>query len=128
MSAVATRSGPDECVQELYGRYKRLALAAGASLVLDTPCEQLTQETSGLLDDARAALADHPSRKDQLAACVEAAQTLHALLVGGGFEVEAVRATHKRLRREVWKVVPCEYVPCCASPQHAHDHGGENDG
>ena len=46
---------------------------------------------------------------------------LHELLLRAGerrliaaADTERVRASHRRLRREVWKVVPCEYVPCCA--------------
>jgi hypothetical protein len=128
MSAVAVSSEPDACVRELYGRYKGLALAAGAALVLDRPRGELEAETLDLLVEAQAALDAHPSRRPQLEACVAAAGDLHDLLVGGGSDVAAVRETHKRLRREVWKVVPCEYVPCCASAGHAHERRGENDG
>jgi hypothetical protein len=69
----------------------------------------------------------------QLDACVAAARELDALLRRGAggepvaAEIEAARATHRALRREVWKVLPCEYVPCGAE-LHVHDHGGENDG
>jgi hypothetical protein len=128
LSAVAAPVGPDVRVRELYERYKSLALAAGATLVLGEPRQELAAEALELLTEARAALADHPSRGLQLEACVRAAEELHHLLAGEGFDVEGVRETHKRLRREVWKVVPCEYVPCCASTGHTHGQGGSSDG
>ena len=101
-------------LRELYGRYKRLSLAAGAALVLDVHDDALEPEASALLADARAAAAADGMHAHQLEACVEAAAALHDLVAGGDGEVEAVRETHRRLRREVWKVIPCEYVPCCA--------------
>lgn len=101
-------------LRELYGRYKRLSLAAGAALVLDVRDEALEPEAAALLADARAAAAADGGDAPQLEACVEAAAALHDLIVRGDGGVEAVRETHRRLRREVWKVIPCEYVPCCA--------------
>jgi hypothetical protein len=105
-------------VRNLYGRYKHLALAAGAALVLDAPREELASDAAALLADARAAAAAGDSYAPQLRACVDAASELRDLIATGG-DVEAARETHKRLRREVWKVVPCEYVPCCAG--HGHE-------
>jgi hypothetical protein len=128
VTALAILAEPDARVRELYGRYKSLALAAGASLVLGRSCDELAAETAQLLEDARAAVAAHPSRRLQLEACARAAHELLVLLVGQGSDVEAVRESHKHLRREVWKVVPCEYVPCCASMGQEHEQGGESDG
>jgi hypothetical protein len=128
MTTAAVRSEHDERVRELYARYKSLALAVGAALVLDAPRDELSAEALELLEDARAALLVDSSRRVQLEACVGAAEKLRDLLESDGFDVEAVRATHKRLRREVWKIVPCEYVPCCASTPHAHERTGENHG
>jgi hypothetical protein len=127
MTAVAVRGEHDELVGSLYGRYKSLALAAGAALVLDAPRDELSAEALELLADARAGLLLDSSRRVQLEACVEAAEKLRDLLESDGFDVEAARDTHKRLRREVWKIVPCEYVPCCASTPYAHEQG-ENHG
>jgi hypothetical protein len=121
MSAVAAEVSPEAQLRELYARYKQLVLATGAALVLDAPREGLERETAALLADARAAAVEPPAHGSQLRACVDAAAQLHRLLEGGGDDVAAVRETHRRLRREVWQVLPCEYVPCCASPAHAHD-------
>jgi hypothetical protein len=128
MTALVVPDERDVCVRELYGRYKSLALAAGASLVLGAPCDELAAETAQLLEDGRAALAAHPSRRVQLEACVGAADELLGLVAGEGSDVDAVRETHKHLRREVWKVIPCEYVPCCASSRQTHQQGGKSDG
>jgi hypothetical protein len=35
-------------------------------------------------------------------------------------ELDAVRSSHRALRREVWATQPCEYVPCCAADTHQH--------
>lgn len=111
---MAMLAGEDQ-VRDLYGRYKLLALAAGAALVLDAPLQPLESEVGGLLADAKSALAGEDTHRTQLRACVDAARELHDLVAHGDGDVEAVRRTHKHLRREVWKVIPCEYVPCCAS-------------
>ncbi len=120
MSVESVSVDEDSRLGELYGRYKKLALAAGAALVLGAPHDALEDEARELLVDARSALADGVRHETQLGACVEAAAELLALLVRGG-DVGAVRSTHKRFRREVWKVIPCEYVPCCAAASHEHE-------
>jgi hypothetical protein len=102
-------------VRELYARYKHLALAAGAALVLDESTETLEREAAELAVAARAAVAVAPAHEPQLQACADAARELHELLLRGGVDTGAARSAHKQLRREVWKVIPCEYVPCCAS-------------
>jgi hypothetical protein len=105
-------------VQALYSRFKHLALAAGAALVLREPTARLEREVAALAAEARIAAADPAAPRPPLAACADAATELHALLRRGGSDVEPARRAHKRLRREVWKVIPCEYVPCCALPVH----------
>ena len=111
-------SAQEAQVQALYSRFKHLALAAGAALVLRQPTAPLEREVAALADEARLAAADPAAPRPQLEACAEAATELHALLRRGGIDVEPARRAHKRLRREVWKVIPCEYVPCCALPAH----------
>ena len=114
----SVRPERDALIQALYGRFKHLALAAGATLVLEQPTARLEIEVAALADEARAAAADSGEHRPQLQACVEAAEELHALLRRGGIDVEPARIAHKRLRRDVWKVIPCEYVPCCAGTVH----------
>jgi hypothetical protein len=110
---------PDRRVGELYTRYKHLALATGAALVLDGPRSGLESDAARLVEDARAAAAEPGAHATQLVACVDAAVALSSLIAGGG-DVEPSRRAHRRLRREVWKVIPCEYVPCCAPAGHGH--------
>jgi hypothetical protein len=122
----------EQRLNELYGRYKALALAAGARLVLDEAPESLSGEVGALVADCHAAAASAPGAlAPQLAACLTAAEGLGAL-VGDSppteADVEAARATHKQLRSEVWKVIRCEYVPCCASPRHEDGPTGEGNG
>jgi hypothetical protein len=122
----------EQRLNELYGRYKALALAAGARLVLDEAPESLSGEVGALVADCHAAAASGTEAlAPQLAACLTAAEGL-SVLVGDTSpteaDVEAARATHKQLRSEVWKVIPCEYVPCCASPRHEHRPTGGSDG
>ncbi len=117
---------------ELYGRYKALALATGAALVLDAHPGELAARAGELLSDCRAAAAvGDRVLAGQFAACVRAAQELDRLLARAvidaasvtALDTERVRVTHRGLRREVWKVIPCEYVPCGAA--HRHDQANE---
>jgi hypothetical protein len=93
---------------ELYRRYKALALAAGAALVLGEPTGELEREVAGLVRDA------------QGGACAEPAARLASLLAGGAADddLDAVRASHRSLRRRIWTTHTCEYVPCCAGAHH----------
>jgi hypothetical protein len=128
---VLAEPGLDE-LGALYGRYKRLALATGATLVLGEDPAALADAAAALLADSRTARGGGGGGlASPLSACVCAADELHALLVRaaadpsrvGAADTDRVRATHSSLRREVWKVIPCEYVPCSAV--HRHDHRGE---
>jgi thioredoxin-like negative regulator of GroEL len=116
MSAV-TAPAPETELQELYARSKGLTLAAAAALVLEADRAGLAEEADRLLADALDARARVARLAPQLSACVDAAQDLLELLDGSSSEadVDRARASHRRLRREVWRVLPCEYVPCCAS-------------
>ena len=127
MSAAATAPETTAArdLRELYARYKRLALAAGAALILEGADDgALAAEAQSLVGDCEAARARAPHLRPQLDACAEAAAELHALLGrAAGDEpadaaLERARTSHRRLRREVWSVLPCEYVPCCA--EHIH--------
>jgi hypothetical protein len=95
---------------ELYRRFKALTVTAGAALILGKPVAELRSAVDELHRDA----AGTP--------CEEPAAQLRQLVHGGEVseaELDAVRRSHRRLRREVWTTQPCEYVPCCAG---THDH------
>lgn len=125
--AAPTRSAERE-LQDLYGRYKTLVLAAAAALMLDQPFADVVRETQRLVDDCLTAERSAACFDEQFAACVAATEELaHLLDVAGdggltSVHLDVVRASHSRLRREVWDVLPCEYVPCCAGSANTHLH------
>jgi hypothetical protein len=102
-------------LQELYERFKLLALSASAALILDVPDAGLGAKIDALLEDACAARTRAPHLLRELSVCIEAADRLRTLTSGNlsDSDVDEVRASHRRLRREMWNVIPCEYVPCC---------------
>jgi hypothetical protein len=102
-------------LRALYERYKLLALSASAAMILDAPDSDLGAKIDALCEDARAARTRAPHLLRELSACVEAAGRLRVLTSAdpSDSDVEEVRASHRRLRREMWNVFPCEYVPCC---------------
>ena len=111
----------DAELSALYGRYKSLALSAAAAAILDSRLDDVQAEAARLLDDCRAAASRDRRHAEQFAACADAAQVLcDSLDPAGAVDLEAVRASHRWLRRSVWSVVPCEYVPCCADDHHIH--------
>jgi hypothetical protein len=130
MSAVAVPLDGERELRECYERYKRLTLATGAALLLGPAPNALADAAAALLEDCRHAAARAPAAlASQLRACAAASDELRELLghaelchtAVSSDEIERVRATHRRLRREVWKVLPCEYVPCAASRRPAHE-------
>jgi hypothetical protein len=130
MSVAEAPSAAD--LRGLYGRYKALALATGAALVLGEPAEALGEDAAALEADCREAAASARGELvSPLDACVSAAAELRALVGDGTADpdaVERVRASHRRLRSEVWKVVPCEYVPCAPGHVHAEERQEGSDG
>jgi hypothetical protein len=125
MSAAPAAPAPEWELQDLYARSKTLTLAAAAALILDSGGDGLSAEAERLLEDSLAARRRSTELGAQLSACVDVALELRRLLAGaerGGTteaDVDRARAAHRRLQRQVWQVLPCEYVPCCASG-HAH--------
>jgi hypothetical protein len=111
--SVAVAPGLDE-LQRLYDRYKALALAVSAALLLERAVDDLVPAVDDLLAEA------------PIGECGDAARALSELVhlaVAGqptASQLEQVRTSHSRLRRAVWSVLPCEYVPCCASDRHHH--------
>lgn len=114
-------TAPEQAVRELYTRYKALALATSASLLLGGELGPIAEQVDALVDDCDAAGARRDALGRQTAACAEAAASLLPLLSRDPTPeaLAHARETHLRLRRAVWEVIPCEYVPCCAS---THDH------
>ena len=111
-------------LRELYVRYKGLVLGATARLLLDAPAGDLLVEADALLEDCRIArLSCEAPLRAQFGACESAALELREMLGEaskegvGSARISSVRATHSRLRHEIWKVIPCEYVPCSAGPR-----------
>jgi hypothetical protein len=113
-------------LQRLYGRFKGLTLAVGAALLLHGPVGALVADADALLVDCIQASAAAVEPDAALIECVEAACALTALVqraaagASTADELAELRAAHLRLRRQVWNVLPCEYVPCCATGTHAH--------
>jgi hypothetical protein len=135
----------------LYSRYKGLALAVGAGLILDDGAE-LGAETLRLAADAGRALeavethealearAAHDALEARAAhealeaarACHRAALDLHRLATaatgspGHAALIEQVRASHKALRALLWDDIADQYAPCGAHPHRhtrkEHDH------
>jgi hypothetical protein len=109
----------------LYTRYKGLALAVGAGLILDDGAD-LSAETLRLAADAgRVAEAG-----DGLAAraCHRAALDLHRLAAsdpgapGHADLIGQVRTSHQALRALLWDEIADQYAPCGT---HAHRHAQE---
>ena len=121
--ALATRE--DE-LQRLYGRFKGLTLAVSAALLLDGPIGELAADADALLAECVQASAATSEPDAALIECVEAACALAALVQRAAAgaptedELDGLRTAHRRLRRQVWNVLPCEYVPCCAAGTHTH--------
>jgi hypothetical protein len=121
--AVATR---DEQLWLLYSRFKSLSIAVSAALILDQPLDELAAEVDALTAECSQAAAATDAPDPALVECVESASALSALLPRAAtgtattHELESLREAHRRLRRRVWDVLPCEYVPCCAGGTHTH--------
>jgi hypothetical protein len=116
-------------LEALYNRYKALALAVGAGLILD--------EGSGLAAETLRLAADAGRHRESdpcpaAAAAHRAALDLHRLAVaapdGAGHArlIAQVRASHKALRSCLWDDIAHQYAPCGAHPHHhrheEHDH------
>ena len=97
---------------ELYRRFKSLTVAASAALILGEPVDGLQPAAEALHRDALGTACEEPAAKLR--------QLVHDALSGevGDAELDAVRSSHRTMRREVWSTEPCEYVPCCAGALH----------
>ena len=99
---------------ELYGRFKSLAVAASAALILGQRLDELAEAVEELECDATGTGCAEPAR--QLRLLVDRAAAGEAV----EDDLDAVRESHRLLRRDVWTTHPCEYVPCCAAGVHEH--------
>jgi hypothetical protein len=99
---------------ELYRRFKTLAVAASASLILDDRAHDLRPAVDELHRDAAGTPCEEPATRLR--------QLVHEALRGevSNDVLDAVRSSHRALRREVWATQRCEYVPCCAADTHQH--------
>ena len=97
---------------ELYRRFKSLAAAASAALILGERVDELRPVADELHRDAAGTSCEEPAASLR--------RLVHGALVGevSDAELDAVRTSHRSLRREVWTTQPCEYVPCCAGAHH----------
>jgi hypothetical protein len=115
---VAADPAGAERLRALYGRCRRLALGAGAAMLLDAPDDALTADAVSLAAEADAAAAEHPGLRAPFAACRAAALALHALDPARPETLTAARASQRALRAAAWTVLDPEVVPC----GHAHAH------
>ena len=81
MTVVAAPTAEQE-LQELYARYKSLALSTSATLMLGGALEPLGDSLEELLGDCRAAQERGAVYAGELARCTEAAASLRPLLGG----------------------------------------------
>jgi hypothetical protein len=122
-AAVATH---EDQLQRLYGRFKSLTLATTSALLLERPVSELQAEVDALLVECTHASSATAEPSAPLEECVRASSALAALVrhvIAGdstAAELEQLRLAHLRLRRQVWTVLPFEYVPCCASGARTH--------
>lgn len=120
----------EEELRHVYGRYKALALGAGAALLLGPSTRgALFEDVARLERDAELAQARTTGESAaSFAAAREATAELRLLVrdsVRGPAGVpderlDAVRETHRRLRRRLWPLIYRDYRPCSA-----RDHGHE---
>jgi hypothetical protein len=113
-------------LERLYQRYKALTLATTAALILERPLDDLALEADRLRGECRSAAASAAGAAELFDDCICAAGHLGELLrlaslgVPTSAQLDRVRASHRRLRRQVWDLHACEYVPCCVSEVHQH--------
>lgn len=137
MSAVAAPVAPARLegpalLGHLYARNKALSLSVGAALALHRHPDGALPEVEEHLAECELAVAGEGCFSSHFEACREAAAELAGLVrevegdrrAPSDRRLRAVRASHRRLRRLVWEVFDCEYVPCAAHDA-PHDHGAD---
>jgi hypothetical protein len=120
------RSEEATLLAELYGANKSLSLSISAALALQLPPEVGSEQVDGHLRACERAAAEHRGELGpHFEACRDAAAALAGLareaeggLVPSQQRLDAVRRSHRNLRRLVWEVFDCEYVPCGHERNH----------
>jgi hypothetical protein len=97
---------------ELYRRFKSLAVATSAALILGERVEELRRLPTSCI----ATLPAHRARSPRHASGSSCTAPSDGEVSDA--QLDAVRNSHRSLRREVWTTQPCEYVPCCAGTHH----------
>jgi hypothetical protein len=132
MSVPAPAAAGLSTLCDLYARYKSLASAAGACLTLGQSLAALVAPAGALEAETRSAADSDSPLASPFAVCAAATRDLVELIgAHDGDDVSArlaaARASHRALRRQMWDMVECEYVPCCASAPHRPDRGQDDD-
>jgi hypothetical protein len=126
-AAVSERTEDTVVLGDLYGENKSLSLAIGAALTLGRRPQVETAVIERHLAECERAVAERPGElAEHFEACRAAAADLAAMVrevdrdrrTPSRQRLGAVRASHRRLRRLVWEVFDCEYVPCGHERSH----------
>jgi hypothetical protein len=124
---VSEQSEDEALLGRLYARNKALSLSIGATLTFGQQPQGARREVEAHLAECeRAAGRRSGELGEQFEACRDAAAALAALVEEtergssppSAERLGAVRASHRRLRRLVWEVFDCEYVPCGHERSH----------
>lgn len=125
-AVAAPRSEEATLLGELYGANKSLSLSVSAALAMQLPPEVGTEQIDRHLADCERAAAKHDGElaphfeacRDAAAALADLAREAEGGLAPSQRRLDAVRRSHRRLRRLVWEVFECEYVPCGQERNH----------
>jgi hypothetical protein len=121
-AAVASEPRSEEAtlLGELYAANKSLSLSISAALAMQLPPEVGREQVDGHLRECERAAAEHHGElaphfeacRDAAAALADLAREAEDGVVPSQRRLDAVRRSHRHLRRLVWEVFDCEYVPC----------------
>jgi hypothetical protein len=122
----APRSAEAALLGELYGANKSLSLSVSAALAMQLPPEVGSDQIDRHLADCERAAAEHHGElaphfeacRDAAAALADLAREAEGGLAPSQRRLDAVRRSHRHLRRLVWEVFECEYVPCGHERNH----------
>jgi hypothetical protein len=125
--ASSPRSADAVLLNELYATDKSLSLSISAALAMQLPPAVGSEQVDDHLWACERAVAEHGTGelaphfeacRDAAAALAELAREAEGGLVPSPRRLDAVRRSHRHLRRLVWEVFDCEYVPCGHERNH----------